>query len=119
MWSATSTAPARLVPKRTSIDCGERTQPSRAMWSKSARRARRRAAACSGTLRAWLEGRRSPSRANLERIERVYRVVRRENVARNLTARLNRAGRGTSVEIRFFNQCHVSALRQRRWSTAG
>jgi hypothetical protein len=23
------TAPARLVPKRTSIDCGERTQPSR------------------------------------------------------------------------------------------
>lgn len=33
--SATSTAPARLVPKRTSIDCGARSQPSRTMWSKS------------------------------------------------------------------------------------
>ncbi|MFJ9201054.1 hypothetical protein [Streptomyces flaveolus] len=35
--SAMSTAPARLMPKRTSIDCGERTQPSRTVWSKSAR----------------------------------------------------------------------------------
>jgi hypothetical protein len=29
--SWTPTAPARLVPKRTSNDCGERTQPSRTM----------------------------------------------------------------------------------------
>ncbi|MCQ9134566.1 hypothetical protein KMS84_27800 [Streptomyces sp. IBSBF 2807] len=46
MESATSTAVARLVPKRTSIDCGERTQPGRTMWSKSARRIWSRAAAC-------------------------------------------------------------------------
>ncbi|MEU3605620.1 hypothetical protein AB0E83_09190 [Streptomyces sp. NPDC035033] len=30
------TAPVRLVPKRTSIDCGERIQPSRIRWLKSA-----------------------------------------------------------------------------------
>jgi hypothetical protein len=29
VWSATSTAPARLVTKQTLIDCGERTRPSR------------------------------------------------------------------------------------------
>ncbi len=36
------------------------------------------------TLRAWAAGTRSPSRKNLEAIERAYRTVRRENVARYL-----------------------------------
>lgn len=31
------------------------------------------------TLKAWLEGRRRPSNANLERIDAVYRQVRRQN----------------------------------------
>ncbi|MDN3293419.1 hypothetical protein QWM81_05070 [Streptomyces ficellus] len=48
VWSATSTAPARLVPKRISIDCGERTQPSRTIQSNSTLRTPSRAAACSG-----------------------------------------------------------------------
>ncbi|GAA2886995.1 transcriptional regulator [Streptomyces mexicanus] len=65
------------------------------------------------TLRAWLEGRQSPSKANLRRIEESYRTVRRENVARYLLARLNRAGRGTRVEIHPLNQSQVAGPRQR------
>ncbi|MFB7598389.1 transcriptional regulator [Streptomyces sp. NPDC056160] len=65
------------------------------------------------TLKAWLEGRRSPSRTNLDRIERAYRTVRRENVARYLLARLNRDGRGTRVEIHPINQSQVDRPRQR------
>ncbi|MGW4882758.1 transcriptional regulator [Streptomyces sp. NPDC004262] len=65
------------------------------------------------TVRAWLAGTRAPSRANLERIERAYRVVRRANVARHLLARLNRGGRGTRVEIHPLDQSGVSSPRQR------
>jgi hypothetical protein len=65
------------------------------------------------TLKAWLAGRRSPSKANLERVERVYRTVRRENVSRHLLARLNREGRGTRVEIHPLNQSGVDRPRQR------
>ncbi|MFQ6143082.1 transcriptional regulator [Streptomyces seoulensis] len=65
------------------------------------------------TLRAWLAGKRSPSKANLERVERAYRTVRRENVARYLLARLNRQGRGTRVEIHPLNQSQVDRPRQR------
>ncbi|MGW6260960.1 transcriptional regulator [Streptomyces sp. NPDC055085] len=50
-------------------------------------------------LKSWRDGSVTPRRATLERIERVYRTVRRENVARYLLARLNREGRGTRVEI--------------------
>ncbi|MEW2567222.1 transcriptional regulator [Streptomyces sp. NPDC047070] len=65
------------------------------------------------TLRAWQAGIRSPTRKNLERIEQAYRTVRRENVARYLTARLNRDGRGTRVEIHPLNQSQVDRPRQR------
>ncbi|MFJ5779570.1 transcriptional regulator [Streptomyces sp. NPDC093094] len=65
------------------------------------------------TVRAWLDGRRSPSRKNLERIEAAYRTVRRHNVARYLLARLNREGRGTRVEIHPLNQSQVAGPRQR------
>ncbi|TRO56170.1 MULTISPECIES: transcriptional regulator [unclassified Streptomyces] len=65
------------------------------------------------TLRAWLAGTRTPSRKNLDRIEQAYRTVRRENVARYLTARLNREGRGTRVEIHPLNQSQVDRPRQR------
>ncbi|MFF7566630.1 transcriptional regulator [Streptomyces pseudovenezuelae] len=65
------------------------------------------------TLRAWTAGTRTPSRKNLEAIEQAYRTVRRENVARYLTARLNRDGRGTRVEIHPLNQSQVSRTRQR------
>jgi hypothetical protein len=65
------------------------------------------------TLRAWLTGTRSPSRANLAAIEQAYRTVRRENVARYLLTRLNRGGRGTRVEIHPLNQSQVARPHQR------
>ncbi|MBO0651263.1 transcriptional regulator [Streptomyces triculaminicus] len=65
------------------------------------------------TLKAWLEGKRHPSKANLERIESAYWAVRRRNVARHLLARLNRDGRGTRVEIHPFNQSGVPRQLQR------
>ncbi|MGV9937811.1 helix-turn-helix domain-containing protein [Streptomyces olivaceoviridis] len=68
------------------------------------------------TLRAWLEGRRSPSPRNLARIEEAYRAVRRRNVARSLLVRLNRAGRGTRVEFHPLNQSQVPRPRQRALS---
>ncbi|MEW2290546.1 transcriptional regulator [Streptomyces sp. NPDC047841] len=68
------------------------------------------------TLRAWLEGRRNPSRQNLARIEAAYRAVRRRNVARSLLARLNRAGRGTRVEFHPLNHSQVPRPRQRALS---
>ncbi|MFI1538302.1 transcriptional regulator [Streptomyces anandii] len=68
------------------------------------------------TLRAWLAGDRTPSRANLARIETAYRTVRRNNVARYLLARLNREGRGTRVEFHPLNQSQVPRPRQRALS---
>ncbi|EYT81781.1 transcriptional regulator [Streptomyces andamanensis] len=65
------------------------------------------------TLKAWLDGRRNPSRKNLERVETAYRTVRRHNVARHLLGRLNREGRGTRVEIHPLNQSQVPRPRQR------
>lgn len=65
------------------------------------------------TIKAWLDGRRSPSKANLERIDTAYRAVRRQNVARHLTARLHRGGRGTRVEIHPLNQSQVPRPHQR------
>ncbi|MGW2083324.1 transcriptional regulator, partial [Streptomyces sp. NPDC001939] len=65
------------------------------------------------TLRAWLEGRRSPSKASLARIEGAYSVVRRQNVARYLLGRLNREGRGTRVEFHPLNQSQVTRPHQR------
>ncbi|MFD0416753.1 transcriptional regulator [Streptomyces sp. NPDC127108] len=65
------------------------------------------------TLKAWLDGKRSPSKKNLERIETAYRAVRRRNVARYLLARLNRDGRGTRVEFHPLNQSQVDRPRQR------
>ena len=65
------------------------------------------------TLNAWLEGKRSPSKRNLARIETAYRTVRRHNVTRYLLARLNREGRGTRVEFHPLNQSQVDRPRQR------
>ncbi|MEV6297318.1 transcriptional regulator [Streptomyces sp. NPDC004059] len=68
------------------------------------------------TVKAWLEGRRSPSKKNLQAIEVAYRSVRRHNVARYLLARLNRQGRGTRVEFHPLNQSQVPRPRQRALS---
>jgi hypothetical protein len=65
------------------------------------------------TLTAWLDGRRRPSKQNLQRIETAYRTVRRHNIARYLLARLNREGRGTRVEFHPLNQSQVDRPRQR------
>ncbi|MGK5729491.1 transcriptional regulator [Streptomyces sp. URMC 124] len=64
------------------------------------------------TLKAWLEERRKPTKANLERIEQAYRTVRRHNVARHLLRRLNARG-GTRVEIHPLNQSQVPRQLQR------
>ncbi|MER5618923.1 transcriptional regulator [Streptomyces sp. NPDC002215] len=64
------------------------------------------------TLKAWLEERRRPSDANLERIDAAYRQVRRHNIARHLLHRLNAAG-GTRVEIHPLNQSQVPRPLQR------
>ncbi|QKW05081.1 transcriptional regulator [Streptomyces sp. NA04227] len=64
------------------------------------------------TVKAWLAGKRSPSKSNLERIEEAYRRVRRANVARSLLARLNSRG-GTRVEIHPLNQSQVDRPHQR------
>lgn len=84
------------------------------------RTARARAAAYDGdltvtdrTLKAWLARTRRPTKQNLARIDDAYRTVRRRNVARYLLARLNRAGRGTRVEIHPLNQSGVSPSHQR------
>ncbi|MFD9904075.1 transcriptional regulator [Streptomyces sp. NPDC059063] len=65
------------------------------------------------TLKTWLDGKRSPSKKNLEKVEAAYRAVRRRNVARYLLARLSRNGRGTSVELHPLNQSQVDRPRQR------
>ncbi len=65
------------------------------------------------TLKTWLEGRRSSSKASLGRIDAVYRAVRRHNVARHLLKRLNRDGRGTRVEIHPLDQSRVVRPLQR------
>ncbi|WP_405749007.1 transcriptional regulator [Streptomyces sp. NBC_00012] len=64
------------------------------------------------TLKAWLDEKRRPSSANLERIDAAYRQVRRHNVARHLLRRLNSAG-GTRVEIHPLNQSQVPRPLQR------
>ncbi|MET7477494.1 helix-turn-helix transcriptional regulator [Streptomyces sp. NPDC005648] len=68
------------------------------------------------TLNAWLNGERNPSKKNLRAIETAYRAVRRHNVARYLTARLNREGRGTRVEFHPLNQSQVPRPHQRALS---
>ncbi|WP_406253692.1 transcriptional regulator [Streptomyces chartreusis] len=65
------------------------------------------------TLKAWLDGKRNPSKKNLQNIETAYRTVRRHNVARYILARLNRDGRGTRVEFHPLNQSQVPRPRQR------
>lgn len=68
------------------------------------------------TLKAWLDGKRKPSKRNLQLVEDAYRTVRRHNVARYLVARLNREGRGTRVEFHPLNQSGVPRPRQRALS---
>jgi hypothetical protein len=64
------------------------------------------------TLNAWLAGTQRPTKANLNRIETVYRRVRRHHVARHLLVRLNSGG-GTRVEIHPLNQPQVARPHQR------
>ncbi|MZD07050.1 transcriptional regulator [Streptomyces sp. SID5785] len=65
------------------------------------------------TLKRWADGRVTPSKKNLARLETAYLTVRRQNVARHLLQRLNRQGRGTRVEFHPLNQSQVPRPRQR------
>ncbi|URM88694.1 transcriptional regulator [Streptomyces sp. MRC013] len=64
------------------------------------------------TLKAWLAGKQNPTKPNVERIDAVYRTVRRRNVARHLLGRLNSGG-GTRVEIHPLGQSQVARSHQR------
>ncbi|GGO60275.1 transcriptional regulator [Streptomyces lasiicapitis] len=65
------------------------------------------------TLKAWLDGKRGPSKKSLEQVDAAYRAVRRKNVARYLLGRLNARGRGTRVELHPLNQSQVPRPHQR------
>ncbi|MEU6632115.1 transcriptional regulator [Streptomyces parvus] len=65
------------------------------------------------TLMAWLAEERSPTKANLARLDAAYWDLRRRNVAADLKARLNNGGRGTRVEINPVNQRGVEQKYQR------
>jgi len=64
------------------------------------------------TLAGWLAEDHTPNPANLARIDTAYRTLRRENVARHLTQRLNADG-GTSVELHPLDQSGVQRQHQR------
>jgi hypothetical protein len=64
------------------------------------------------TLTGWLAEEHTPTAANLQRIDAAYRALRRENVARHLTQRLN-AGGGTRVELHPLDQSGVQRRHQR------
>lgn len=68
------------------------------------------------TLKAWRDGMRKPNKANLQRIDDVYRKVRRRNVARQLLKRLQNGGAGTRIEIHPQNQSQVPRPHQRALS---
>ncbi|MCX4673420.1 transcriptional regulator [Streptomyces sp. NBC_01381] len=64
-------------------------------------------------IKAWLDGKRGPSKRNLEKADAAYRTVRRQNVARYLLGRLNARGRGSRVELHPLNQSQVARPHQR------
>lgn len=64
------------------------------------------------TLMSWLAEEQTPSKANLQRLDDAYKALRRENVARHLTQRLN-AGGGTRVELHPLDQSAVERRHQR------
>jgi hypothetical protein len=75
-------------------------------------------AVTSRTLISWLAEDQTPNRANLRRIDAAYRDLRRRNVARSLTRRLNNNGRGTRVELHPHDQSGVREP-HRRTGVAG
>ncbi|KUL38921.1 hypothetical protein ADL22_16900 [Streptomyces sp. NRRL F-4489] len=65
------------------------------------------------TLIAWLAEERTPSKANLNRLDDAYWDLRRRNVVTDLKRRLANRGRGTRIEIDPADQTQV-ATRHRR-----
>ncbi|MFJ3770023.1 hypothetical protein ACIPQJ_34110 [Streptomyces sp. NPDC090082] len=67
------------------------------------------------TLRSWMKGKSTPTRANRERIDRAYWGRRRENLIRSgwLKRHLDNDGRGRRMEIYPVDQSHVPAERAR------
>lgn len=64
------------------------------------------------TLMAWLSGDQEPSKANRAKLDRAYRSLRRQNVAKAMKQRLN-AGGGTRVEVHPVNQAGAVPARRR------
>ncbi|MER5890735.1 transcriptional regulator [Streptomyces sp. NPDC001941] len=65
------------------------------------------------TMKKWRDGTSKPSKKSIEKLEGAYKRVRRSNVAKSLTTRLNKGGRGTRVEMHPMNQSQVSRPLQR------
>ncbi|MFF3768533.1 transcriptional regulator [Streptomyces sp. NPDC001922] len=69
------------------------------------------------TLIAWLAEERTPTRANLARLDAAYWDLRRRNVVADLKRRLNNRGRGTRIEIDPVDQSQVDRRHQRDLET--
>lgn len=67
-----------------------------------------------GRVVDWLTGDVRPNRATRERIDRAYRHLRRENIARGLKHRLARDGRGTRVTVEPLAPSKVPPEQRRR-----
>ncbi|MFJ7961483.1 hypothetical protein ACIQ62_34830 [Streptomyces sp. NPDC096319] len=67
------------------------------------------------TLRTWMRGKSTPTKANRERIDHAYWVRRRENLIRSgwLKRHLDNDGRGRRMEIYPVDQTQVPAERAR------
>ncbi|MER5974532.1 transcriptional regulator [Streptomyces sp. NPDC002055] len=65
------------------------------------------------TLIAWLAEERTPTRANLARLDAAYWDLRRRNVLADLKRRLTNRGRGTRIEIDPVDQSQVDRRHQR------
>lgn len=65
------------------------------------------------TFMSWLAEERTPTRANLARIEAAYDNLHRRNMAASLKKRLDNSGRGTRIEIHPVDQTAVPAEHQR------
>ncbi|MGW4748201.1 hypothetical protein ACWEPR_25700 [Streptomyces sp. NPDC004290] len=67
------------------------------------------------TIRSWMKGKSTPTKANRERIDRAYWGRRRENLIRSgwLKRHLDNDGRGRRMEVYPVDQSHVPAERAR------
>ncbi|MFB7867893.1 hypothetical protein [Streptomyces sp. NPDC056069] len=84
--------------------------------SPAGRQALKNQGVTSRTMRSWMRGKATPSKANLKRIDSAYWTRRRENLIRSgwLKRHLDNSGRGRRMEIYPVDQTHVPQAQLRR-----